>query len=331
VADYRDRFPILAETTYLINHSLAAMPVAAEDRVVEYTRMWRTRGIRAWGEGWWDLPLTVGDQVGRIVGAPPGTICMHQNVTIAVAVILSCFRPAPARNRIVYLEGEFPSVRYLLQAQPVSEDDDGFVGQLELQRYAHGAGLSLQAHGHLAHELHQIHGAHIQPEPLAGDARDIQQRVQQPLQPLDLAHGGRQALLDGGLGQRVRGIAGGEVEGALEVEPQRGQRRLQLVGRHGEELVPGADGVQGAPLEPQEGLDVGQQFLLLHGSGPVGIRAVGQAADAVLALHGDGGQVSDEEILRLLVGAQAPAHLVAIDVGQVNIEQDKVRASGRDG
>ena len=121
VADYRDRFPILAETTYLINHSLAAMPVAAEDRVVEYTRMWRTRGIRAWGEGWWDLPLTVGDQVGRIVGAPPGTICMHQNVTIAVAVILSCFRPAPARNRIVYLEGEFPSVRYLLQAQPDAE------------------------------------------------------------------------------------------------------------------------------------------------------------------------------------------------------------------
>ena len=118
VADYRDRFPILSDTTYLINHSLAAMPAAAEERVVEYTRLWRTRGIRAWGEGWWDLPLTVGDQVGRIVGAPPGTICMHQNVTIAVAVILSCFRPPPPRNRIVYLEGEFPSVRYLLQAQP---------------------------------------------------------------------------------------------------------------------------------------------------------------------------------------------------------------------
>jgi kynureninase len=121
VADYRDRFPILAETTYLINHSLAAMPAAAEDRILEYTRTWRTRGIRAWGEGWWDLPLTVGDQVGRIVGAPPGTVCMHQNVTIAVAVILSCFRPPPPRNRIVYLEGEFPSVRYLLQAQPEVE------------------------------------------------------------------------------------------------------------------------------------------------------------------------------------------------------------------
>jgi kynureninase len=121
VADYRDRFPILADTTYLINHSLAAMPAAAESRVLEYARMWRTRGIRAWGEGWWDLPLTVGDQVGRIVGAPQGTVCMHQNVTVAVAVVLSCFRLGAPRNRIVYLEGEFPSVRYLLQAQPGAE------------------------------------------------------------------------------------------------------------------------------------------------------------------------------------------------------------------
>jgi kynureninase len=115
---YRDRFPILAETTYLINHSLAAMPAAAEDRLAEYARMWRTRGIRSWGEGWWEMPLTVGDQVGRIVGAAPGTTCMHQNVTVAVAVVLSCFRLEPPRNRVVYLDGEFPSVRYLLQAQP---------------------------------------------------------------------------------------------------------------------------------------------------------------------------------------------------------------------
>jgi kynureninase len=135
-ADYRDRFPILADTTYLINHSLAAMPAAAEDRVVEYARTWNERGVRAWSEGWWDLPLTVGDQVGRIVGAPPGTTCMHQNVTVAVAVILSCFRLEPPRNRIVYLEGEFPSVRYLLQAQPAAEvevvpDVDALLGAID--------------------------------------------------------------------------------------------------------------------------------------------------------------------------------------------------------
>ena len=89
---YRDRFPILAETTYLINHSLGAMPAAAEARVAEYARVWKERGIRAWAEGWWEMSLTVGDQIARLIGAPPGTVSMHQNVTIAEAVVLSCFR-----------------------------------------------------------------------------------------------------------------------------------------------------------------------------------------------------------------------------------------------
>ena len=85
--DYRDRFPILESTTYLINHSLGAMPAAVEERVREYARTWATRGIRAWAEGWWTLPLAVGDQIGRIVGAPQGTVCMHQNVSIAEAIV----------------------------------------------------------------------------------------------------------------------------------------------------------------------------------------------------------------------------------------------------
>jgi kynureninase len=61
--------------------------------------------------------MTVGDQLGRIIGAPPGTTVMHQNVAVAQAVVLSCFAFEPPRNRIVYGEGEFPSVRYLYQAQ----------------------------------------------------------------------------------------------------------------------------------------------------------------------------------------------------------------------
>ena len=134
---YRDRFPILAETTYLINHSLGAMPVAAEQRLAEYARSWRTRGIRAWGEGWWTMPLDVGDSVARIIGAPPGTTVMHQNVTIAEAVVLSCFRPAdPRRNRVVYEAENFPSVRYLYQAQPdleivACESDEAIVEAID--------------------------------------------------------------------------------------------------------------------------------------------------------------------------------------------------------
>ena len=117
--DYRSEFPILEHTTYLINHSLAAMPRGAEDRLREYARMWAERGIRSWGEGWWTMPMTVGDQVGRIVGAPAGSTVMHQNVAVAEGVVLSCFRPVDStRNRVVYERGNFPSVRYLYQAQP---------------------------------------------------------------------------------------------------------------------------------------------------------------------------------------------------------------------
>ena len=135
-AAHRDRFPILERTTYLINHSLGAMPAAAERRLAEYGRVWKERGIRAWGEGWWAMAMTVGDQVGRIVGAPPGSTVMHQNVTIAEAVVLSCFRPSGRRNRVVYERGNFPSVRYLYQAQAdldvvVVEDDEEVVEALD--------------------------------------------------------------------------------------------------------------------------------------------------------------------------------------------------------
>ena len=110
---------------------------AAADRLAEYAAMWAERGIRAWGEGWWTTPMTVGDQVGRIVGAPAGSTVMHQNVAVAEAVVLSCFLPADARrNRVVYERENFPSVRYLYQAQPelevvVCEDDRAIVDAID--------------------------------------------------------------------------------------------------------------------------------------------------------------------------------------------------------
>jgi kynureninase len=133
---YRSEFPILEATTYLINHSLGAMPRRVEERLAEYARAWRERGVRAWGEGWWDLPVTVGDQVGRIIGAPAGTTVMHQNVSVAEAIVLSCFQPSPKRNRVVYERGNFPSVRYVFQSRPdldvvICEDDGEIVDALD--------------------------------------------------------------------------------------------------------------------------------------------------------------------------------------------------------
>jgi kynureninase len=113
---YRKEFPILEKAVYLINHSLGAMPRATYDRLQEYAETWATRGIRAWAEGWWEMPVTTGDKVARIIGAAPGTVAMHQNVSVCQSVIISCFDLAGQRNKIVYEALNFPSVMYVYEA-----------------------------------------------------------------------------------------------------------------------------------------------------------------------------------------------------------------------
>lgn len=113
---YRDRFPILESTTYLVSHSLGAMPVDVHGSLEEYATTWQTRGIRAWAEGWWDMPLAVGDELAPILGAAPRTVAMHQNVSVCQSLVLSCLQPTPERNRIVYSDLEFPSVMYVHEA-----------------------------------------------------------------------------------------------------------------------------------------------------------------------------------------------------------------------
>jgi kynureninase len=113
---WRSEFPILDKTVYLISHSLGAMPKATYDRLHEYADLWATSGVRAWAEGWWDMPVTAGNDVARIIGAEPGTVVMHQNVSICQSLILSCLEPAPKRNKIVYSELNFPSVMYVYEA-----------------------------------------------------------------------------------------------------------------------------------------------------------------------------------------------------------------------
>jgi kynureninase len=113
---WRAEFPILDKTTYLVSHSLGAMPRGAAVQLEAYTRQWAERGVRAWAEGWWAMPVTVGDEVGRIIGAAPGSVVMHQNVSIGQSVLLSCFDLAGRRNKIVYEDLNFPSVMYVYEA-----------------------------------------------------------------------------------------------------------------------------------------------------------------------------------------------------------------------
>jgi len=110
---YRERFPILSRTKYLVSHSLGAMPDATRDALVEYADLWASRGVRAWGDRWWMMSIEVGDIIAPLIGAPAGSVVMLPNVTTAEAVVLSSFDYESPRNRVVIVDGEFPSVRYI--------------------------------------------------------------------------------------------------------------------------------------------------------------------------------------------------------------------------
>jgi len=109
---WRSEFPILGNTTYLISNSLGAMPRAVYDRLQAYADLWGERGVRAWEESWWDLAGSVADQISPLIGAGPGEISLHQNVTTTQAVITSCFDFRGPRNKVVMTDLEFPSVQY---------------------------------------------------------------------------------------------------------------------------------------------------------------------------------------------------------------------------
>jgi len=110
---YRDRFPILKTATYLVSHSLGAMPASAKDALDEYADLWASRGVRAWGDKWWMMSIEVGDLIAPLIGAPQGSVVMLPNVTTAEAVVLSSFDYSGPRNRVVIVDGEFPSIRYI--------------------------------------------------------------------------------------------------------------------------------------------------------------------------------------------------------------------------
>jgi kynureninase len=113
---FRERFPILERTTYLVSNSLGAMPRTVPERLAEYCDLWATRGVRAWAEGWWEMPVSVGDEIAPLIGAGAGEVAMLPNVTTAQASVLSALRYDGPRDTIVMTGLDFPSVRYVYDA-----------------------------------------------------------------------------------------------------------------------------------------------------------------------------------------------------------------------
>jgi kynureninase len=112
---WRKEFPILGKCVYLISNSLGAMPASVETKMREYADTWASRGVRAWADSWWEMPLAVGDVIAPLIGARAGEVSMHTNVSLMQAAIISCFDFNPKKNRIVYSDLEFPSVMYVYE------------------------------------------------------------------------------------------------------------------------------------------------------------------------------------------------------------------------
>ncbi|MDP8982053.1 MAG: aminotransferase class V-fold PLP-dependent enzyme [Acidobacteriota bacterium] len=110
---WRAEFPSLDNTVYLISHSLGAMPRRTRERLNEYADTWTTRSIRAWQEGWWEMPIAVGNLIGKVIGAGPGEVVMQPNVSVCQSIVLSCLDWTGRRNKLVSEELNFPSNLYI--------------------------------------------------------------------------------------------------------------------------------------------------------------------------------------------------------------------------
>src|SRR3954452_2183544 len=110
---YRDDFPILATSTYLVSNSLGAMPRTVPERLAEYAQQWATLGVRAWAQGWWEMPVSVGDEIAPLIGGRAGEGAMGPNVSIGQAQVLSALDYGNGRDTIVMTDLDFPSVRYV--------------------------------------------------------------------------------------------------------------------------------------------------------------------------------------------------------------------------
>src|SRR5579872_3577194 len=112
----RDAFPILSTCTYLISNSLGAMPAKARARLQQYADDWISNGVEAWHD-WLKLVDRAGNLIAPLIGAPPGSVMMQPNVTIAESILISCLDFSGKRNKVVYSDLEFPTIHYAWQAQ----------------------------------------------------------------------------------------------------------------------------------------------------------------------------------------------------------------------
>jgi kynureninase len=112
VKQWCEQFPILADSTYLVSHSMGAAPLRARESLETYWDEWASDGPEAW-ERWLPRIGEIADGIGAIIGAAPGSVFLGPNVSILQATLGSCIDFSGDRNEVVYESLQFPSLTYV--------------------------------------------------------------------------------------------------------------------------------------------------------------------------------------------------------------------------
>jgi kynureninase len=120
LASFRDRFaPAPGVAAYLDGNSLGRPLVASLERLGAFAReQWGGRLIRGWDEGWLDLPVRLGDELGRVaLGAASGQTVIGDSTTVLLyKVIRAALELRPGCDEIVIDRDDFPTDRYLVES-----------------------------------------------------------------------------------------------------------------------------------------------------------------------------------------------------------------------
>ncbi len=117
LSEFRALFELPEDLIYLDGNSLGPLPLATRDRLrrlVEHE--WGERLIRGWDEGWLELPVTVGDRIGELLGAAPGQIVVGDSTSVSLYKLAhAALDLRPGRTEIVTDVNNFPTDRYVLE------------------------------------------------------------------------------------------------------------------------------------------------------------------------------------------------------------------------
>ena len=112
----KSMFDLPEGVLYLDGNSLGPLPKLACDRVGEMMqREWGKMLITGWNKaGWIGMPTGLGDRIGRLIGAAPGSVVVGDTLSIKVyQAVASALDLNPGRQVVLSDNGNFPSDLYM--------------------------------------------------------------------------------------------------------------------------------------------------------------------------------------------------------------------------